>query len=91
MRAAGFCLPDDVWYEDNSGHGTVWRGSGIWVLSDVMRLVPELNEAPVEIVTDLSPSNTTHPLLQTVADGRADVGTFEVIIYYTVKQVLLYV
>ena len=80
MRVVGFCLPDDIWYEETTETTRTikWRGIGIWNLMDILRMMPSLTLTPPTVITELSPSNTTHPLLQTVADGVVDVGTFEV-------------
>ena len=51
--------------------------AGIWSTLDILKLLGLNPASDLEVVTNLSNSNTTHPLLQTVADGRADVAPFE--------------
>jgi hypothetical protein len=47
--------------------------TGIWSTLDILTLLGQSATTDFEFVTELSESNTTHPLLQTVADGRAGV------------------
>ena len=51
--------------------------AGIWSTLDIFKLLGLNPTTDLEVVTNLSNSNTTHPLLQTVVDGRADVAPFE--------------
>ena len=63
------CYPNNMWYED-VGNGTyVVKGEGSWVMWNTIATFP----AGIEIVTDLSESSVTHPVVQTVADGKVDV------------------
>ena len=50
---------------------------GIWSTIDIMRLIGLDPTTDFEAVTSLSASNQTHPLLQTVVDGRADFAPYE--------------
>ena len=42
-----------------------------WAL-DILQLI-NISLSDIEIVTELSPSNITHPLIQTISDGKADL------------------
>ncbi len=51
--------------------------TGIWSTVDILTLLGLNTNTELELVTELSQSNTTHPLLQTVAEGRADFAPYE--------------
>lgn len=67
MKIIGTCFPDYV-YPTNT---TTWSGFGIWHLMGILRMI-KYPMSQVSIVTKLHPSNVTHPLIQTVADGAAN-------------------
>ena len=77
MKIVGNCVPNDIWQEEGPDGQITWKGQGIWSAQDILKLLGLDSKTDLEIVTDLSNSTTTHPLLQTVADGRADVATIE--------------
>ena len=72
MRIVGICFPEALYPSTGtSPNTTLWKGHGIWYMMDIFRMM-SLPTDGVSVVTELSPSNITHPILQTVADGRAD-------------------
>ncbi len=79
MKIPGICFPYDMWYDlarrDNTS--VAWKGPGVWGALSVLQLMGNRSDN-LEMVTELSPSTTTHPLLQTVMDGRVDVAPIEV-------------
>ena len=79
MKIVASCGPNDVWYEtiqNEEEEEVSWKGQGIWSTSDVIRLISG-SSSNIEVVTDLSNSTTTHPLIQTVLDRRVDFAPYE--------------
>ncbi len=77
MKIIGDCVTNDVWHEVGLDGQITWKGQGIWSMQDILKLLGLNSETDIEIVTELSNMTTMHPLLQTVVDGRVDVGTIE--------------
>ncbi len=69
LKVFAECFPDNLFY-GNLGNGThVLKGRGPWLLWNTRASYP----AGFDIVTDVSQSSVTHPVVQTVADGKVDV------------------
>jgi hypothetical protein len=79
MKIPGICFPYDVWYNVAKGdnRSVSWVGHGLWTAIDLMYMMGK-NQSHLELVTELSTSTTTHPMLQTVIDGRVDFAPLEV-------------
>ena len=73
MKVIGTCFPDYIYPVNGEFcNTTIWRGYGVtWILDLVQLMNISLSE--VEMVTELSPSNVTHPWIQTLVDGKADI------------------
>ena len=72
MKFVGLCFQADMYpVAGDFCNTTIWRGKGVTWIMDLIQLM-NISLSEVEIVTDLSPSNITLPLIQTIADGRAD-------------------
>ena len=77
MKVLGTCYPNDIWFQNlRTNQSSKWFGQGIWSVLFMTNLSKNLKN--LEIVTDLSPSNFTHPILQTVIDGKVDLVPLEV-------------
>ena len=63
------CYPPMMYFENASDGSTIWHGHTMWMLRQMAPYLPR-----IEVVTDLSPSNTTLRPIQTLADGRADMA-----------------
>ena len=73
MRILGTCFLDDIYsVAGDSCNTTLWKGTGLTFVMNLAQLM-NISLSDVEIVSDLSPSNITHPVIQTVADNKADV------------------
>ena len=73
MKIIGICYPGAIVPVNGpSCNTTIWKGVGITWMLDIIQVM-NMSLADVEIVTELSPSNVTHPLIQTLMDGKADV------------------
>ena len=58
-------------------NGTFWKGqTGLYLLTF-------MNLGVLEIATDISDSNVTHPFVQTVGDGKVDISPFY---YYVIHE-----
>lgn len=68
LKLFGECYPNNVWYEqwDN---GTLFKGGNLYKL---WHFESKFSKG-VEIITQISKSNRTHPVVQTVADGIVDL------------------
>ena len=70
LRVVAECyLPNMYFDPGDNGTTTIWHGSSMWFLKDIAPHLP-----PMEIVSDMSPSNVTLMPIQTLADGRADLA-----------------
>ena len=67
MKILGICFPNDLFYTTLKNDQTSWYGQGIWSILKIMDLV---HDPHLKIVTNLSFSSSTHPILQTVQDGK---------------------
>ena len=67
LRISGECYPSNVYFK-NLDWGTLWLGTGMKYMSALQPFLP-----PIEVISDLSDSNTTLPAIQTAKDGRVDV------------------
>ena len=76
MKLVAFCNPDDVYTatpaKGSLDNQTFWTGIGIRHFLDIARMM-QISWEETEMISELTPSNVTHPLIQTVADGNADV------------------
>ena len=75
MKILGVCFPNDLFYIFNN-KSTTWFGQGVWSSLRILELIND--DLNLELVTELSPSNTTHPIIQTVQDGKVDIAPIEV-------------
>ena len=75
MKILGVCFPNDLFYISNN-ESTIWFGQGVWSSLRILELMNE--DLNLELVTELSPSNTTHPIIQSVQDGKVDIAPIEV-------------
>ena len=88
MRLIGTCFPDYIYpVKSDLSHSTTWKGFGVTWMMDIMQLM-NISLAEVKIVTDLSPSNITNTLLQTVADDKADMVPVESGMTYSRYQII---
>lgn len=72
MKVVGTCFTDNMFPTNgDSCNTTVWKGRSVTWLLDIIQLM-NISLPDVEVVTKLSPSKVTHPLIQTVSDGRVD-------------------
>ena len=73
MKLIGACFPDGVYPVQGEKPGTtLWLGNGIRFFMDIALLM-NISIESTEIESKPSPSNVTHPFIQTLVDGRADV------------------
>ena len=75
MKILGICFPNDLFYTTLKNDQTSWYGQGIWSILKIMDLV---HDPHLKIVTNLSSSSSTHPILQTVMDSCVDLVPLEV-------------
>lgn len=77
MRVIGVCFLDKIYsVAGESCDTTIWKGTGTTFLMNLVQMM-NISLADIEIVTELSPSNITHPFIQTVLDGKADLIPIE--------------
>ena len=82
MKILGVCFPNDLFYISNN-ESTIWFGQGVWSSLRILELIND--DLNLEMITELSPSNTTHPIIQTVQDAKVDIAPIEVGKSYTIQ------
>ena len=75
MKILGVCFPNDLFHISNN-KSTTWFGQGVWSSLRILELIND--DLNLELVTELSPSNTTHPIIETVQNGKVDIAPIEV-------------
>ena len=86
MKILGICFPNDLFYTTLKNDQTSWYGQGIWSILKIMDLV---HDPHLKIVTNLSSSSSTHPILQTVQDGKGTTHKQRHTYYFLVRYLIL--
>ena len=70
LRVATKCFPTDTYFTNNINEDfSLWHGQGMWMLKEMAYNLPD-----IQLVTDLSESNETLAVVQTLAENRADIA-----------------